>query len=332
MTSAEVASSVLTIRQIDGLHLELRGSGRLLPWLGPALRGIVAGRYKGQVCHHPPLERRRRWKYCDGCQYQTECGYAICFEPAAPAHGRFSGRRDASRTAVISPGFPVPEEARPGLLIPLRITTIGERAASRAEELLEVLREAGRRCGIGPDEVRFEVGGRPVDTSSRLDPATLPAVPDAVPGVVPRLGVGLMAPLFLTRQPEPRVEDQEAGRTLKRGTKRAVSIPEFDDLFRAALRAVGTLCASAGQPVDADFKALKGAAALVRRIDHCFEPFRQEKYSSRSGQRFTMRGCYGGGVYADVPMSLVPWLLWGGRIHTGTHRVAGAGAWRIVME
>jgi hypothetical protein len=40
----------------------------------------------------------------------------------------------------------------------------------------------------------------------------------------------------------------------------------------------------------------------------------------------------GGGVYADVPLSLLPWMLWAGRLHAGGHRVAGAGGWRLVLE
>ena len=44
------------------------------------------------------------------------------------------------------------------------------------------------------------------------------------------------------------------------------------------------------------------------------------------------RGGHSGGLYGDVPWSLVPWLLWGGRLHVGSHRIAGAGGWRLVLD
>jgi hypothetical protein len=110
-----------------------------------------------------------------------------------------------------------------------------------------------------------------------------------------------------------------------------VLVPSLADLVRASLRTVSDLFRLYGQPVEADFRGLADAAREVKLLDHCYEPFEQERNSSRSG-RFTTRGAVGGGVYADVPMGLLPWLLWGGRLHVGTHRVAGAGGWRLVLD
>ncbi|MCR4414892.1 MAG: hypothetical protein NUV77_20940, partial [Thermoguttaceae bacterium] len=97
-------------------------------------------------------------------------------------------------------------------------------------------------------------------------------------------------------------------------------------------RVLSGLFSLGGQPLAADFKALKAAAQNVRLVEHCYQPFHQPKWSSRSEQRFTLRGVIGGGVYADVPWALVPWMLWGGRFHVGPHRVAGAGGWRLVLD
>jgi len=40
----------------------------------------------------------------------------------------------------------------------------------------------------------------------------------------------------------------------------------------------------------------------------------------------------GGGMYGPVPAALAEWLAWGGRVHAGTDRVAGAGGWEVQRE
>jgi hypothetical protein len=70
----------------------------------------------------------------------------------------------------------------------------------------------------------------------------------------------------------------------------------------------------------------------VRLIDHCFERFRQTRWSNRKGANYEIEGASGGGVYADVPAALLPWLVWAGRFHVGAHRIAGAGGWRLVLD
>ena len=40
-------------------------------------------------------------------------------------------------------------------------------------------------------------------------------------------------------------------------------------------------------------------------------------------------GVMGEGEYGPVPGALMTWLEWGGRVHVGTDRVAGAGGWRV---
>src|SRR5262249_44374089 len=102
-------------------------------------------------------------------------------------------------------------------------------------------------------------------------------------------------------------------------------------LFRAALRGLGGLFNSHGYRLEVDFRALKEAAGSVRRVEHCFEPFRQRKLSTRNKGSHVLHGAVGGGVYADVPWGLVPWMLWAGRLHVGAHRVAGAGGWRLLL-
>jgi hypothetical protein len=206
------------------------------------------------------------------------------------------------------------------LEVPVRVVTVGEEAARHAPSLLEALAEAGGRAGLGEGRVTFELGARhdrpPVEGVLRAE--DLPTTPDALRGRLPRVGVGLVAPLFLTRR-------GPCGRE-------PVLRPEFADLLRSALRGIGELFHLYGEPLEADFRALKEAAESVPLLEHCYELFAQPKWSSRGGQRYQLRGVVGGAVYSNVPLSLLPWLLWGGRFHVGGHRVAGAGGWRFVLD
>jgi hypothetical protein len=126
---------------------------------------------------------------------------------------------------------------------------------------------------------------------------------------VPRLGIGLKTPLFL----------------------RTGGPPGLADLTRSALGVVSDLFRMYGEELTADHRALRDSALLARRVDHCFAPFSQGRRSARSG-RYEAEGVEGGGVWSGVPLSLVPWLVWGGRLGVGEHRVAGPGAWRVVLE
>ncbi len=357
--------------------LELTQGGTLLPWLGPALRGLVARRLKERICRWPPEVRATRWVHCAGCPYLQECPYGELFEPETPSSAvrlgsqgtpvRFAGQEDAVRPLILAPYYPLPERVPMGLRVPLRITLLHS-GRRHLEWLLAALRDVGQtkrfapgapaadnpsllpanapfasgssnpalfsephaegtetwrdphsvRGGIGPDHIGFRLheGAR---AGGELSPADLPPTPHALPGFVPRLGVGLLSPLFLyTRD--------------GRGRRRVLAVPQFADLFLAATRVLSGLFALAGQPLAADFKALKEAARQVPLVEHCYQPFRQAKWSSRSEQRFLLQGAVGGGVYGNVPWALVPWMLWGGRFHVGPHRVAGAGGWRLVLD
>jgi len=302
--------------------LKLTRSGGVLPWIGPALRGLVAERFKDAVCQQPVGERHTRWTKCTGCEFLPECSYGRTFEPDPPADAKvFQGQDDAARPLVLAPYFPVPEQIRRGLEIPLRVVLCGGHANEDADMLLEMIDHVGRRNGLGPEHVKFELvlanGAAP--QRRELNAADLPPHPDAVTGTLPRVGIGLIAPLFLRSRGE-------------NGKRRANTRPQLSDLLRASLRTIGQLFRLYGEPLEADFAALKAAAENVRMVEHCYEPFKQRKWSSRSEQRFCIHGVVGGGVYENVPLALLPWLTWGGRLHVGNHRVAGAGGWRVVLD
>jgi len=253
----------------------------------------------------------------------TECAYGQTFEPDPPAEAArvFRGQLDVARPVVLAPYYPLAGRAEAGGELPVKLVAVGERAGQHADALLAALADVGRAPGIGPDRVTFELPPAGPDDCQQgiLTTADLPATPDALPGTLPRVGVGLTSPLFLNQRDD-------------RGRRRPIERPEFGDLFRAALRTVGRRFALYASELPADFAALKQAAEEVRRVDDCFAPFEQVKWSSRAKDRYALRGCDGGAVFADVPPALVPWLYSGGRLHVGTHRVAGAGGWRLVLE
>jgi hypothetical protein len=56
----------MNILEFEGLGLECQASGRTLPWIGPAIRGMVAKTFKDQVCQQPLPDRETRWVSCRG--------------------------------------------------------------------------------------------------------------------------------------------------------------------------------------------------------------------------------------------------------------------------
>jgi hypothetical protein len=87
--------------------------------------------------------------------------------------------------------------------------------------------------------------------------------------------------------------------------------------------------ADSGGRLPADFAALREASERVVLLESAYRPFRQPKMSNRSGVHTLLRGTVGSAVFGAVPLALARWLLWGGRVHVGPNRVAGAGGWRL---
>ena len=314
---------MLTVLQ-TAATLRLTSSGNLLPWLGPALRGLIARRFKTQVCRHSPIEQETTWRYCKGCPHMAECPYGQTLEPDPPPEAEvYRGQEDAARPFVMTPHYPAPSRGEPGLEIPLTVTFIGHAAARQITSFYAAATEAGRdpNAGIEPEHTTFEVILDPPAGSSALQwwLVDLPLSTDAICGVVPRVKVQLTGPLFL------RAEDANGRHAL-------ITEPAFADLFRAALRTLGSLFALYDQRLPADFPGLKAAAQDVPLLESSFTSFRQPKWSNRTGKHAMLQGTIGSGVYGPVPLSLLKWMLWGGRLHVGPNRVAGAGGWRVAWS
>lgn len=301
------------------LTLQATRSGTLVTWLGPALRGLTAARLKENVCRQAPDERRTDWIYCRGCPHMDGCAYGETFEPDPPLDvAVFNGQDDASRPLVLAPSLLTDDRVLRGLAMPVRLISIGQYASRHIDQVFTALAEAGRATGIGPDCVTYEVRVTS-EQAGLLRPQDLPATPTAIGGVIRRVRVELSTPLFL------RTTDVQ-------GRRRSVTDPCFGDFFRASLRTIGQLYRLYAHPLPADFAALKQAAMSVRSMAHAWRSFSQRKWSNRTEQRFELQGVLGHGTFADVPAALLPWLEWGGRLHAGTHRVAGAGGWQVLTS
>lgn len=288
--------------------------GRLRPWLGSALRGVIARRLKGRSCRWPPSAQDTDWRYCRGCEHMAACDYGPLVEPdAPPGVTPPAGQADVARPLVIRPAYPAPERARLGHPLAVTALFIGRRAIDRAAAFWAAAADAGRdpTAGLGPDRVTFAVEP---DGGDREDTVALPRTPDALPGAVPRLRIETLTPLVLT--------DRPGG-----GGRRLVTEPTFADLLRAGLRALGALHRNWGEPLDADFAGLKAAAGRVRTLHTAMRPFTHGRHSNRTGQRVTVQGVCGRAEYAEVPASLAAWVAWAGRLHVGTFREEGAGGW-----
>ncbi len=282
-----------------------------------------------------------------GCQYGETC------EPDPPAGVDLgSGWENAARPIVIAPAFPAPELGRARDLFDVKITAIGPTAVGHLDDVWESFRVAGAdlAIGLGDDHIPFDVergkttdsvvslvadaatqgGGisntqeqppsrslrnRPPPSGERWEEDPPRHAEWAPSGSRARVRIALTSPLFLTE-------------TFPDGRKRTVLEPTFGQLIRAELRTLGPLHKLYGEPIPDDlFRRVKVAAEAVPTIRGEFAEFRQERFSNRSKDRYEVVGVIGWAEYGPVPEWLRPWAEWAGRLHVGTHRVAGAGGW-----
>ena len=296
--------------------IRLSRSGRLLDWLGPAIRGGLGRYMKHQVCRLPLPEKDER-KYCKGCPHMSTCGYGQTLEPDPPEGARvFAGQEESARPLVVAPHYPVPDKAKVGDAFPICLTFIGSSAGGYAPEIWDMLDEVGRQRGLGRQGITFEVvSEREHPTTIENRPVDLPLSLDALAGTVRRLGVQLTSPLFLISKID--------------GRRRLNLTPSFSELFRATLRALGAMHRLYDSPLPADFAGLKEAAEKIETVDARYELFTQKHHSSRQNRFSRFRGIVGHAEFANVPLSLARWIVWGGRVHVGVNRVCGAGGWDV---
>lgn len=293
--------------------IELRGRGRLVPWLGPAFRGITALRHRAATCRQPKETWLSLWQYCRGCPLMGECDYGTLFEPDAPAHS--DGSRDAPRPLVIAPTFPLPTEATPGTTFDLDLLAIGGRATAALPGVMQALVDAGRFDGLGPDRVRFEAVATGSLTRTVIAAGALPKAAATEP-VAHAVTIRLAGPLFLRDRSQP-------------GTRRRMEAPGLMHLLRASMRVAREFLGEEALCPEQGHLDLDDLAKAIEPIACDLRPFAQQKSSHRSRERFGLEGVTGSWTFAAVPVCLLPWLHLGGLLHVGGHRIAGAGGWHL---
>jgi len=301
-------------------RLTLQRPGRLVPWLGRALRGLIARQLKRHSCRQAPAEQETTWRYCRGCPHMAGCAHGQTFEADPPGDRfRFAGQDDAARPLVLASEFPLPPRARPGQTLGVRVTFVGADAIPHAHSFWQAAAVAGLDpdAGLGPDHIPFTLDLPPAPAPAHLaETVHLPGHADAFPSGTARLRLELTGPLIL----------RSSGADGQR--RRLLTRPSFGDLFNACLRTLGPLCRLYGQEVpDEAFGLLKQRAALVPTLQTAYRPFTQPAWSNRGEQHGQVQAIVGAAEFADVPDALLVWLAWGGRLHVGTWRVAGAGGW-----
>ncbi len=304
----------LVVRETFG-EVRLARPGRLLPWLGPAVRGLTGGRLRAHVCRWPVADVLARWERCAGCPAMSECAYGETYEPDPPAGVTLlPGWENTARPITFGVSFPTPELATAGERFGVQITAVGQTAIAHLDDVWESFRVAGADLGLGlgGDHIPFDVAQvrPPTDTALSLpEPAG--------GGVIPRVRVALTAPLFLAETGADR-------------RKRVVREPTLGQLMRAGLRTLGALHRLYGDPLPEEwFKTVKAASEAVPTLRLGFAEFGQGRVSNRSKERYELAGVVGWGEYGPVPEWLLPWTEWAGRLRVGTHRIAGAGGWAV---
>lgn len=312
---------------VEQLELRCLDAGKLQPWLGPAVRGAVAKPWKSAVCRLSLAEQDRNKNCWFGCPHHRTCDYGKVVEPHAAGQPQTAG----STHIVFAPQYPsvAGGHAQPGTVVPLRLVLIGPAIESR-ETILDTLSVSLRQHGFGEaNSVKCElIRDAEQLTTHDLLPGHLPTAPNDQRTTVPRVRIRLSSPLILKQK-------HQRGGPVANGQRCLNLRPHLADLLSPSLNLINRLLGQLSETPCFDrvtTSSLKGAADGHPPIEENFKLCDQGKFSSRQEEGYLARGIVGEAVYADVPSGLIPWLEWGGRLHVGDHRVAGAGGWDVTLE
>jgi len=234
---------------------------------------------------------------------------------------------DGQRAIAIAPTFPASLRSQPDQLLEVRVTFLGRRAIDLGKEVIQGMTSPRRMFELGKDRCPFILQPLPPSTPKpegcfQLRPEDFCLSPEQAAGRIPWVRLELLTPLFLKETSGPGQ------------TSTTVMQPSFTHLFRACLRTIGRAFATFGsEPLEGtvDFAGLKALSEQVPTEAAQWLPFRQAHITHRSDQRYHLRGIMGHAIFRDVPAGLLPWLIWGGRLGVGEHRVAGAGCWQLSL-
>lgn len=292
--------------------------GRLMHWLGPAFRGAIAVELKEELCVRFVRDGELPIS-CNGCQKQGKCLYAMLFEPPNRVGDFKSGWLEASRGVTICPQFPVSSESAIGATMDVELVVTGVAASNdiAMNILIDAIASAGANNGIGPDRIKFSIVDEGVRRRTIITPETLTW--KTCDALIPSLTLDVVTPIFFRQSSEGK------------SSKQAVLNPEFKHYFMGSVRLISGLLADCGIKNDYDYADMSNVSKNIVMASTAYVSFVQKRWSSRSESGYDMRGVTGQAVFHNVPQCALNWLILGGKLHVGVHRVAGAGKWRITL-
>ena len=352
------------------LNIRWTQSGCLREWMGFDLRGLALRPLRTEFCllSKPEQASRvantkgREGLYCQGCERNAECLYGRVFEPDRKVIGRIeNGMREGLRGIAIASSFPCQVQAVPGDLLPVRVLALGQHAKIVLPHVVAMLTRLGSTAGLGENRVQFDVDQEQFSQGWAIQPSELPTVVSG--GSIPILRLQLITP-YLVRRREDRPNFstfvRESIRTVRRAvvelcgaavvtpSKQANTSPEpplrpllTNRPYRDQIQdqrprfVLATENSDASEIANwASFLADEfiQASECVECLFDQFELFQQERGSARQQKEFKMLGWTGSAVFRDVPVCLLPWLFWGGKIGVGESRNCGAGLWVLSFD
>ena len=315
-----VIDAGISFEELDAT-LCFHSSGRTMTWMGPALRGVVAAELKRMTCRWPEEMQASDWRYCKGCEHIHGCSYGCLFESEPLGTAAKSARySDGMRAITLSPDFPGSTAVSAGDTIQLRILLLGDPALGAKEQLFRALHRAGQGSGLGPDRAKFQLSDLVLERKGLIRAADCRPQLSNLENRVDGIRVHLVSPLFM----------KDSGSSNK--SKRNVLSPSFEHLLRAGIRSVNRSFQMFTGSASMDPISLQQLIECCRGVKTRFQKFRQfsqRRTSGRTYQRYMTTGVWGEVVFDSVPETLIPWIIWGGFLGCGQHRVAGAGRWTV---
>jgi len=347
----------LTIRTLN--------EGVLVPWIAPALRGLVLRPLRDHFCgkmggrevaaasaamefRQSSASEASASNYCEGCVKNSKCAYGRVFEPDLTVIDSSIIRR-GDRQGVR------------GISIATEILS-GESEAWRRNS------ESAGRDGAESTQCRALAGSEAVVRLlgiGKLSLELLPIVIEAIDAFGQSHGLGYQAPVkcavdysqITTRDwqldpqslsavacggsiPELTLEFQSPLLLKSCHDRGRLVPPTFGELFSNSVRIVSRSIREyhdAGFLETASFGDFLATASEVAVLEENLIPFTQASISHRGDvqskgyRERQLRGWLGSITFANVPASYVPWLLWAGRLGIGSDRNRGAGLWRVSL-
>jgi hypothetical protein len=324
------------------VQADVLDSGRLQPWLGPAIRGMLLRPLMERLCileGQDKAERLQRIqneiepRYCRDCNQNPNCSYGRNWEPDRKLIDGFvrGGMRDGLRSLTIG-ALPIDSSRAANLKstrIAIRLMAAGDAAIGLLEIVLDMLEQKGKSNGLGVESIRFQVDRSSVSVSEDL--LMYDALPTQLLSQSPRiLNFNLETPLFLKTADPNQI--QSSSISVKR---RFASQLTFRDLLSNSVR---TVRRAINEFSDSEWGRAKNMSTFFDGVDSVtlsdseLASFTQSRISHRKDRaKWELDGFLGRTICTGVNAAYLPWLKWAGVLGIGDSRNCGAGVWKLTF-